>query len=510
MSETITANRRIAKNTILLYVRMFFVMIVSLITVRVLLQKIGVQDYGIYNAVAGFVTTLAFISSVLSVASQRYFSFYIGKGDIIALRKVFSIIIICYIIVALLIFFLGETIGLWFVNHKMVYPPERQYAVMWVYQFAILSCICSIMCSPFQAIVISYEDMNIYACIGIVEVLMKLGIIFLLTFLSVDKLILYSILHCSIFIVILITYLAIVKRKYKNIRFVLHWDKKGFMEIFSYSFWSMFGSVAGLANTQGTNILLNLFFGPIANAAYSISSQVSAAISQFANSFYTAVRPAIIKSYAQNQLDQLNYLFYLSCKVLFTLSFLLLLPIACETNTILNLWLDIVTEEMVVFTRLSILYTFLLIISNPITAIVQAANKVKSYHLVVDSFTLLSLPVSYVLFRLSFPSFTAYLVTITFFSIAHLLRLFILKKIMRFSIMYYFISFVIPAVLTVVLSYVFSQFFTPDLGSPILNLVCKCFYDSLLIICVCGLLVFSKAERNEVVGLIVNKIRNKR
>lgn len=512
MPETLTQNKRIARNTLLLYIRMFFVMAVSLLTVRILLQKLGIQDYGIYNAVAGFVSTLTFVSSVLSVASQRFFSFYLGKKDIATLNNVFSIIIICYFIVAFIILLLGESMGLWFVTNKMNYPIERYQAVLWVFQFAILSCIFSFLCSPLQAIIIAYEEMNVYAYVGIMEVLLKLGIIFLLSALPVDKLILYAILHFLVFVIILLIYLVIVSKKHKEIKFSFHWDKKEFSDIISYSSWSIFGSLTGLSNTQGTNIMLNVFFGPIANAAYSIAAQVSTAISLFTNSFYNAVRPAMIKSYAQNQSDYLYELFYFSSKILFILSFLLLLPTFCETKAILCLWLGDINEEMIIFTRLSIIYSFLLIISNPITTIVQAANKVKQYHLIVDTFTLLSLPVSYLLFSLQYPSYTAYIVTIVVFSIAHYLRLTVLKKIIDFSFIYYFKSFVFPIFLTVVICYIISKLIKlniEEMTSPLLSLICNCTFDCIVVLFVSGIVVFSKTERKKIISLILHSVQRK-
>lgn len=441
-------NKKIAKNTMFLYMRMFLVMAISLITVRVLLRTLGVKDYGTYNAIAGFVSSLIFISSVLSAASQRFFSFYIGKSDFMKLQRAFSMILLTYLIVVGIILAFAETVGLWFVFNKMTIPVGRENVIMWVYQMALLTCCFSLLSNPFQALIISHEEMNIYASISIVEVFLKLGIIFLLPIIAVDKLALYAVLHCVVFGCIGAVYIAISYKKYKESHICLAWDKVMFKGIFSYSSWSLFGSLAGMCNTQGINMLLNVFYGPIANAAYAISAQISAAINQFSSNFYTAVRPALIKSYASEDYEYMNKLFMLSNKVILVLMLTLILPFYIVTEPLIRLWLGNVEQYMIEFTRLSLAYTFILCLSNPITTIVQAANKVKVYHGIVDTFTLLSLPIVYILFKNGVSPIYAYITTILTFAIAHILRLLVLRKAIDFSMKNYVCKFIIPAGMT--------------------------------------------------------------
>lgn len=503
-------NKRIAKNTMYLYARMFLVMAISLITVRVLLRTLGVEDYGTYNAVAGFVSSLVFVSSVLSAASQRFFSFYIGKNDNIKLQKAFTMIILTYLIVIGIIMIVAETVGVWFVFNKMTIPIGRESAVMWVFQMSLLTCGFSLISTPFQALIISHEEMNIYASISIIEVLLKFGVLFILPLFSMDKLALYSVLHCLVFGGIGAAYITISRRRYKETQFTFNWDKAMFKDIFSYSSWSLFGSLAGMCNTQGVNMLLNVFYGPIANAAYAISAQISAAVSQFSSSFYTAVRPALIKSYASKEFCYMNELFMLSNKVLFILMLILILPIYVITEPLIKLWLGNVEQYMVEFTRLSLVYTFILSLSNPITTIVQAANKVKYYHGIVDTFTLVSLPVIYFLFKSDIPPVCAYIITIIVFALAHILRLMVLRKTIVFSVKRYLQQFILPSSFAIVLSgtLVYPLFYIKWDNIFFEIIVC-----SLIVVIVsvgiCSLFVLNTEERRMILGLIKNKIQKK-
>lgn len=426
-------------------------MAVSLITVRVLLNTLGIKDYGTYNAIAGFISSLVFVSSALSAASQRFFSYYLGSGNKILLKESFSMIFFTYLIVVVAIIIIAESIGVWFVFNKMCLPAGRENAVMWVFQMALLTSCFSFLSNPFQALIISHEEMNIYAVLSIVEVVLKLLIILLLPIILIDKLILYSILHFMVFAGIASVYFIICYRKYEEAHIQLKWNIKMFKSIFSYTSWSMFGSISGMLNTQGINILLNIFYGPIANAAYAISAQVSAAVNQFSSSFYTAVRPSLIKSYASEDFKYMTTLFYMSNKVLFMLMFILIVPIFLVTRPLLSLWLSQVDLYMIEFVRLALIYTFILCLSNPITTIIQAANKVKLYHGLVDSFTLLSLPLIYLLFKINFHPIYAYVTTITIFILAHAIRLIILSKTIDFSIIQYLKKIILPIIFTIVI-----------------------------------------------------------
>ena len=281
-------------------------MLVSLFTVRIVLKTLGVEDYGVYNAIGGVVLSLSFISSVLANASQRFFAIELGKYDTTNLKRVFSTIFLTYVFVAIIIIIIAETLGLWFVFNKMMIPSARIVAVHWVYQLSVASFIVSILMNPFQAIIISREEMNVYAYVSILEAVLKLLIVYLLVYFSFDKMQLYAVLMFLSGVITNLIYFVISRRRYSETHFKIVWDKRMFKSIFSYSSWTLFGSIAFICNSQGINILLNMFFGPIANTAYAIGNQVKTAVNSFSGNFFNAVRPPIIKSYVQHANEALH------------------------------------------------------------------------------------------------------------------------------------------------------------------------------------------------------------
>ena len=345
----------IAQNTLFLYVRMFLIILVSLYTVRVVIKTLDITDYGIYTAVGGIVLALSFLSQTIASASQRFFAYELGRKDYLKLKRTFSIIFIVYVAIALIILLIAETLGLWFLNNVMTIPSDRLEAANWVYQFALFSFIVKILTNPYNAIIIARENMKIYAYVSIIEVFLKLLIVYLLIVFSVDKLKLYAVLIFVVTCIVSAIYRFICCRKYKEARFSFYWDRTLFRSVFSYSSWTLFGTMAGVANNQGTNLILNVFFGPVLNAAYSIAYQVSTVIQQFSSNFFMAIRPPLIKSYAEKNYDYMMQLFYLSSRFSFLLLYAIILPLILEVEFILKLWLGTVGEYMVLFTQLVLL-----------------------------------------------------------------------------------------------------------------------------------------------------------
>lgn len=446
-------NKQITKNSLFLYFRMFLIMLVSLYTVQVVITTLGIIDYGIYSAVGGIVLIMTFLSQTISSAAQRFFSYELARKDIEYLRRLFSSILIIYFILGLMIVIVSETIGLWFLYNKMVIPQDRMNAAFWVFQFSLLTFLITIISTPYNAIIIAHEDMKIFAYVSIIEAVSKLLIVYLLLVFSVDRLILYSILLFIVSCLIRGIYGMFCSKKYPETKFVFVWDRDIFRSIFSYSSWTLFGTVAGVTNNQGVNILLNMFFGPVANAAQSVGHQVSVALQTFSGNIFTAIRPPLIKSYADGNYGYMMNLFYKSSKYSFFLLYIILFPLAIKMYFILDFWLGEVGEYMVEFCRLMMVYVVLVAIGNPITIIMQAANKVKLYHGVVDGFALICLPLSYVAYKyFSFPASTAFWVMIVVFVIAHCIRLVIMRRVIVFSYIDYLNNFVLPITAVVVLS----------------------------------------------------------
>jgi O-antigen/teichoic acid export membrane protein len=510
MENEVSNNHRIAKNTLFLYLRMFLTMAVSLYTVRIILQVLTIEDYGIYSAVGGVILSFGFISNVLANASQRYFSYELGKGKKGRVNETFNTIFIIYLGISLLITLIAETIGVWFLQNKMSIPDGRADAAMWVYQFALISFIVTILSNPFQAMIIAKEKMNLYAYLSILDVTLKLIIVFFLMMSEFDKLKLYAVLVFVTQFFTNIIYVVYCRRKYSETYLIWRFEGQMFKSIFSYSSWTLFGTLSGICNTQGVNIMLNIFYGPVANTAYSIASQVYHTVGMFANNFYTAVKPPLIKSFSAKNYEYVQKLFTFSSKTIFTLLFVMILPLLINTKEILQLWLGNVGQYMVIFVQLSLIYILIVTLSYPITTVVQAGGHVKLYHGLVDGFSLLVLPIVYVLFKLNFHASWAYITSIIIFTIAHIFRIYVIKKVfVEFSVRDYISHSLLPMVLISTCSYIFMLFIKGLFDKSIMNVIFVSIIAVLLVLAACFFLLLSKTERYLIIKTIkIKKIKS--
>lgn len=297
-NQTSDNNKRVAKNTLFLYFRMILIMLVTLYTSRVILAQLGIRDYGIYNVVGGVVTMFAFLNNCMTSSTQRFMTFELGCGDMQRLKNVFAASLNIHLAIAVTIVLLAETIGLWFLNTKLVIPAERLLAANWVYQFAILSFCVNIVQVPYNAVLIAHEKMSVYAYISIIEVFLKLGIVYLLTISPFDKLIAYGILLFTVQLLIRCIYQVYCRKHYEESRFRLFWNRELYCQMSGFAGWNLFGSIAWLLRDQGVNIILNMFFGPVINAARGVATQVSGAVMNFISNFQVALNPQITKNYA--------------------------------------------------------------------------------------------------------------------------------------------------------------------------------------------------------------------
>ena len=430
-------NKRIAKNTLLLYFRMFFMMAVSLFTSRVILNTLGVEDYGIYNVVGGVVAMFGFINGSMTSATQRYITFALGKGDKKRLSTVFSTTIQIHAVISILIVLLGETIGLWFLNNKMVIPVDRMDAAFWVLQCSIIATVFMIMSVPFNADIVAHEKMSAFAYISVMEVVLKLVIVYILVVFSVDKLILYAFLLLGIQIFVCVIYCLYCQRHFAECKYVHVYDKPLLKEMTGFAGWSMFGNLSGVLFNQGLNLLLNMFFGPVVNAARGVAVQVQNAIQHFVTNFQMALNPQITKTYAQNQMEEMHKLMFRSARFSFYLLFFISLPVLFETNFILTIWLKTVPEYTVTFLRIMICTSLIYTCANPMIIANQATGKVKKYQFVCGSILLMILPVSWILLRLGFPAYSVFIVHFAIESIAQIARMIMLRPLIGIGIMDY-------------------------------------------------------------------------
>lgn len=431
MGNTSANNKRIAKNTLLLYIRMFLTMLVSLYTSRVVLNALGVEDFGIYNVVGGVVSMFGFINTAMAASTQRYLTFELGRENAEQLFKVFSTSVQIHACIALLIVLLAETIGLWFLYHKMTIPAGRMDAALWVYQFSILSTVVLIMSVPYNASIIAHERMSAFAYISVVEVVLKLGIVYVLLIGSFDKLKLYALLMFGVQLGIRLIYGRYCRRHFEETVYRRIWDKKLFKAMLGFASWNLWGNGAAILFTQGVNILLNLFFGPAVNAARGVAVQVQHAMSQFSYNFQTAINPQITKSYAVQDYGYMHNLIFKSSKLTFFLLLLLSLPVMLETETILSLWLKTVPDYTVVFIRLMLCVTIIDATANPLMVSAAATGRVRLYQGVVGGILLCILPVSYLVLKLGGSPSSVFVVHLCICVMAFTVRLYIIRPMIQ-------------------------------------------------------------------------------
>ena len=448
----------IFKNTLMLYFRHLLIMLVSLFTVRIILKTLGVQDYGIYNVVAGIVVMCSFFVGVMANSCQRYFSFDLGTNNFEHLKKVFNVTFLIYILLALIVLFFAETIGLWFVNNKLVIPTERLVAANWVYQTAVISFLVTLITTPYLALVTSHEDMQVYAYISIIEALLKLLIVFVLVFLSYDKLILYGILLMIVAVINTTLYRSYCIKHYNECRLHFIWDKSLFKEILSFSGWNLWGNISTIIKTQGINILFNVFYGPLVNAAQNVAMQVRGAISTFSNNFANALKPQINKSYAAKQYKELFDLVFEGCKVTYFLILIMIIPLFNNIGYILSLWLVEVPKYTEVFVQLLLLEVLIESICHPMATVNQATGKIALYQTIIGITILLNLPLSYLLLKINMPVSYVYIVSCIIMFFVGIIRLLFLKKIQYFSLVAFIKQVFIPLLFITSLLFLINYF----------------------------------------------------
>lgn len=439
MSSHSENTKRIAKNTMMLYMRMLFSMVVSLYTSRVVLNTLGVEDYGIQNAVGGFVAMFSIFSNSLSSAVSRFLTFELGKGDTENLKKVFSTALFVHLGLTLIVLAIAETAGVWFVNHKMEIPGDRLYAANWVFQASIISFCFSLISAPYRASITSHEHLSMFAYIGIADSCLHLASVLFIAFSpwQFDKLIVYSILLVCINITLQCIYQIYCRKHFEECAIRTSWHKKHFKEISSFTGWNFIGWTADLLKDQGVNILLNLTFGPIVNAARGIAYTVNRAVNGFASNFMTALSPQITKYYASGDKKYTFSLVERGSRFCFYIMFLLALPLCLETEFILTLWLKKYPEHTINFVRLVLIFSLCEIVSSTLVYLQLATGKIRNYQLIIGGVTLLNFPLSYIALKFGFPPESSLIIAIVISVTCMMLRLLILKTTAGLSIYSY-------------------------------------------------------------------------
>ena len=433
MPDNSSSNKRIAKNTLLLYARMLLLLVVSLYTSRIVLATLGIEDYGLYNVVGGIVTMFTFLNTAMGNSSHRYITYALGKGDEKELREVVSATCMIHWGIAIIILILAETVGLWFLYNKMVIPEGRMVAAEWVYQFSVIACIVTIISVPYNAMIIAHEKMGAFAFISILDAVLKLLIVYIIQVAGGDKLILYAALILCVNVLDRLIYQIYCKRHFEEAKRIRFHRVSQLKEMTSFAGWSMIGNLAFIGYTQGLNILLNMFFGPAVNAARGVAVQVQGAVKGFVTNFQTAVTPQIIKSYSQQDFNRLHNLVFYSSKFSFFLLYCMVLPITLEAKTLLGLWLKEVPDYAVIFTILILWIMLIEPLSNPIDKANQATGKIRTYQIVEGGSLLLIVPISYFVLKWGGEPYAVFVVQLLVMAVVQVLRLFLVCHKIRMS-----------------------------------------------------------------------------
>lgn len=508
MSE-ISDNKRIAKNTLFLYARMLLIMLVGLFTVRVVLDILGADDYGIYNVVGGVVAMFSFLTNSMVSASQRYFAYYIGKKDSEKLRQYFVITCLCYLGIGLIVIILAETVGLWFVLNKLTIPEERMTAALVVYQCSIFSFVLRILVIPHQSFIIAKERMSIYAYISIVEAILQLLIVYLLIVIEMDHLALYGILHCFTGLIISVWYIIYCRYHFKETKLYKYYNKNQFVDLLSYSGWNLIGVLSGVCRSQGINILLNMFFMPAINAARAVAYQINSAVTTFANNFFSAVKPQITKQYAAGENAGMVNLVFRSSRFCYYILYFLALPILFEVPTILNLWLKDVPDYTVLFSRLVIINALIDSTALPIMTAIQATGRIRNYQIVTAGLLLLILPVSYVFLKLGYPPQSTMIVSICISAIAQLSRMFFAKQLLSIRIGAYFKEVLVPIGIVTILSFIPPFVLKSIMNNGYFEFFIVIDTSCLFVALIAFMLGMSQAERSYLISIVKKRIHKK-
>lgn len=510
-ANTSDNTKRIARNTLILYFRTLFTMLVTLFTSRVILNTLGVDDYGIYNVVGGFVAMFAVLSSSLSNAISRFITFELGHGDKAKLNLIFCTGVNIQIGMSILIVIVCEAIGVWFLNCEMSIPAERLYAANWVLQFCMLTFCINLISVPYNAAIIAHEKMDAYAYISILEVVLTLGAVFLLVVSPIDKLVAYSILLFLVKLLIRIIYGVYCGRRFEECKYHLIFNKSLLKEMSGFAGWNFFGNAAYLFNTQGVNMLMNIFFGVAVNAARGVAGQVDLAIKMFVGNFMTAVNPQITKSYAAGDLKYMHMLIYRSSKHSGFLLLFFAIPVLFEAEEILYIWLKNVPDYSSIFLRILIVSSFFdTVFSSSMVTAVNATGKIKKYQTTMTLIGCLVFPISWIVFYLGGAVWSTYVVYGIIYFILVFVRLFLLKGLINLDPIDFIKNVMLPYIPVVILSLIAPAVIVYFMDEGILRLIIFCVVSVISTSLVVYTLGLTQSERQFVYEKIFTKVIRKK
>lgn len=494
----------------LLYFRTFITMIVGLYTSRVILHSLGETNYGVYNVVGGIVSMIAFLNGSLSGASSRYLTFAIGEGDAEKLKKVFSAAMNLHFILAAVIIIFGETAGIWLLYNKLVIPADQMNAAFWVLQFSILTSVLSVTSVPYNASLISHENMSVFAYMGLYDVFAKLGIAFLINCFGSDKLFFYALLLFINSVISITIYRIYAIRHYPECRIRRIKDRNVYKNITGYSMWDMLGNISVICQGEGINILLNTFFGPIVNTARAISYQILNGVTVFVGGFTTASRPRVIKYCAEGDFERMYKLTFITAKISYFLVFLLALPIMFEINFILRIWLgDMVPSETSTYTIIIMITALMQTFHTAYLMSFHAVGRIKTGNLICGTLRIMALPISYVALRLDAPSYSVFIIILIINAICHFISWRILYGYVRFDVSLMMKSVYMPCCIVTAFSVIVPTLICAIMSDSVVRFIIICITSELIFLPAAYYIGFSKSERQSIIQPLIEKLKTK-
>ena len=471
-------NKRIVKNTVFLTIRLMIVILISLYTARIIVNALGVEDFGIFSVVGGIIGFLGILNGSLVSASQRFLSFELGKQEDRNFNGILNSLLLVFVLIGLVAVVVGLAFKDLLIDHVLVFPIQKKDTVEWLYYFALGTFCTNLFSIPYMAAIVSHEKMAVFAYIGLFEAALKLCTAWTLLYVGTDKLFLYGLLNFFVTVLLVGFYFiySIVAIKDTALRF--YWNPAVLRNLYAYTGWSLFGSVTSILNLNGQAILLNMSFGPVTNAAKAVSDRINSIIVSFSDNFYTAVRPQLIKKYASGDVDGMLILGYHSTKHAFYILFIVAYPMIIFAHDLLTLWLGEknITAEMVLFSKLILVFSLLNAFEQPVTVMIQATGSVRNYQVIVGVFTLMFLPLSYTAYKLGAPSHTSILILIALYAVAQCFRLQVAKKQVGLSYLDYCKMVIIPVTKTLLFvlmtTFMLSQYLFKNLHFIVAGLVC--------------------------------------
>lgn len=500
MSDNQSNNKRIAKNTLYMYFRMFFTMFVGLYTSRVVLTTLGVEDYGLFNVIGGIIAMFGFLNGAMTNTTSRYITFYLGQGDTKRLQDVFSMAFLIHFAIACIIVVIGETAGLWYFFNKLVVPEGRESAAMWLYQLSIASTVLSILYVPYNAAIVAHEKMSAFAYMSILDVTLKLLIVFALVWAPYDKLVFYGTLIFCIQVLDFIIYNFYCRKNFKETKLIFHWDASMFKEMFGFAGWSMLGNFSFIFYSQGINLIINAFCGTSVNAARAVSVQIEGVVRQFASSVQTALNPQIIKSYAEENLDRMYDLIIASSRYCFYLLFLLSFPIMLKADYMLSIWLGDYPHHTVNFVRIILAIVLLDGMVNPMFTANLATGKVKIYQVTISLLSYGFMPITFFVMKYTGIPESVFICQFILSVIGVIARVFIMHIQIGFSIQQYLKRIVLPNIMVCSTSIIIPLYVNSILDNGILGFFVTCVVAVVNVLTSVYFVGMTKSERNFVLG----------